>query len=1449
MKGDFTRSTFRPDRRYRSVRMQQGRVQLDADWNEELDILGHIEDTTRIDEIGSCGVPKSHPGFGIDVTPDGTDLTISAGRLYADGILCELDSTAIAVTDVQAGQVTAETLVADGFELAAPQWIAVFDSALATPGETLARITGVDEDTRVISFDPALAAATVTALTGSGALPAVRRVVSYTTQRDLPAPDLADPGTESGPPAVDLPDGRYVVYADVWERHLTALDDPLLRESALGGPDTTTRTKAVCQVRLSKVGDDVGSCDELPDLVSLLDQAASPGDRRRSTGRLSARSQPSPATTTPCVIPPGAGYRRLENQLYRVEVHTPGPLGTATFVWSRENASVATLWTGPTGGASTELTVSSIGRDSVLGFASGQLVELIDDTLELQGSPGTLVTLAQPPSGQTLTLSAPVDRSQFPATPKVRRWDVSAETTVTVPSSNDGFLPLEDGVEVRFETGYFNTGDYWLIPARTAKGDVEWPEDGSGRPVPRGPDGIAHHYCPLALVEASSSGSQPITVLDDCRTEFPSLTSICAEDVCLDEGFCDIKGVRTVQDALDVLCEESTLRRHKQHLHGWGIVCGLAVDCAGVSDQTDDGPIRRNVTVREGYAIDCEGNDVWLAADETVDLLSLVETNDGLVDGDPEAKVRRILSHGDGDACLTVALDPDGAGHTFAVEAFDPDWNTTQSLLAGTLLMDFYQECVSPVVEFLKKELTPPKDDEGDPASPAFQREAILAGLLAQILDQGSGQTIYISRREDEILHEFYDSFRGLLQSETFCAMFDGARPFPPYPENVGVLDTIFGRGHHVRMRLRPGKKGAQEAYTVGPGPNPLKPSTSINRYDLPGRRLLSRVDPIAGTAAGGSTDSGSGAVADVAFSPDGGRIYMIAPTRDGANTFFRAGDITDASVNWGDLVMLCDVNLSTLGVTGADPSHVYAVGPNGLYRIDPSSPDTSMPLLADASGTAIGGFSAAGQLVMTSGGMAVATASRSGGQSGSYDTVVVVDVVRLVRSDNIDLGATGSDDIAVQEAGKNSHTDNVYCVVGPDSSPKRVVGFTLAGDQLKLSANLQDTPVRLAVYEPENVLIATLEQANCVATIDLEKGKLANSAQVPTQVSPISLASDTGTETAYALNYVSNTITVIPGARLSPKYEFPFEDLANYRSGILESIYDLAGGFLQYLKDCFCHHLLVNCPTCDDDEKLYLACVSIRGGSVYNVCNFSRRRYVKSFPTVGYWLSIVPIVPILHRLVEQFCCWVIPEVFSRYTVAPYDATAVGVASGPNVPAARSGITMTQGADVPARARVVGDQLRLASTLGIQMIGRGMRSAARARPLALPGLVNRPVAAAHASLADAGIASSASSLDALGFGDLLRSVAGVVLGRSPDDHVALHEEEGTVRLASVARGPSPTANVDALTKSVEDKTAEIEELRTRVQKLERTERRLATLERRLSALGEEPRRRGGSRSE
>jgi hypothetical protein len=166
--------------------------------------------------------------------------------------------------------------------------------------------------------------------------------VPFTAQPDLPGEPL--------PTAA----GTYLAYLDVWQRHLTALEDPGIREVALNGPDTATRTKTVWQIKMEAVGENA-ICNQFgPDWRPISTQ---------STGQLRARAEPGGPSEGPCIVPAGAGFRRLENQLYRVEIHTPGQAGltgaetiTASFKWSRDNGSIVARLSGIDGN---ELTVST----------------------------------------------------------------------------------------------------------------------------------------------------------------------------------------------------------------------------------------------------------------------------------------------------------------------------------------------------------------------------------------------------------------------------------------------------------------------------------------------------------------------------------------------------------------------------------------------------------------------------------------------------------------------------------------------------------------------------------------------------------------------------------------------------------------------------------------------------------------------------------------------------------------------------------------------------------------------------------------------------------------------------------------------------------------------------------------------------------------------------------
>ena len=92
MKGDFTRATFDARNHFSRVLMQQGRVQLDADWNEQAAILLHYMQTLAKDLIGSYAGPAGDDyGFAISAG-ESYDFMIGKGRYYVDGLLCENDA-------------------------------------------------------------------------------------------------------------------------------------------------------------------------------------------------------------------------------------------------------------------------------------------------------------------------------------------------------------------------------------------------------------------------------------------------------------------------------------------------------------------------------------------------------------------------------------------------------------------------------------------------------------------------------------------------------------------------------------------------------------------------------------------------------------------------------------------------------------------------------------------------------------------------------------------------------------------------------------------------------------------------------------------------------------------------------------------------------------------------------------------------------------------------------------------------------------------------------------------------------------------------------------------------------------------------------------------------------------------------------------------------------------
>jgi hypothetical protein len=464
MKGDFSRLVRFPGAT--RVLSQQGRVQLDADWNELVAILVERTREGTRDLIGAHGGPQGTLGYAIQVAasaPPGMaiargDFGIAGGTYYVEGWACR---------------------------------------------------------------------------TGS---------VPYTAQPDLPgaAPLTSGDASSTAAPLIELWGGvpnnlagasQWIAYLDVWERHVSAAEDERLAEVALGGVDTTTRAVLMAQVRVVPAPAGAPSADAAAAHLRTL----FPEDLRP---QLKARAKEVPNDPDACLSDPDARFRGVENQLYRVEVHRGGPPGQATFKWSRDNGSVVfpvrqDKW-------AARIRLAHLGRDDRSTLNEGDWVELVDEVLAKHGAPGPMLRVEKVDRDEmSVEVGGSVGILRSLVKPVLRRWDHRAglpaeggaeledgALLVAEAEGEVGWLKLEDGVEVQFQKSAppsprYRSGDYWLIPARTATGDIEWQRNNQGEALPAPPRGVRHFYAPLALISLLADGN--ITKHADYRRAFEEL--------------------------------------------------------------------------------------------------------------------------------------------------------------------------------------------------------------------------------------------------------------------------------------------------------------------------------------------------------------------------------------------------------------------------------------------------------------------------------------------------------------------------------------------------------------------------------------------------------------------------------------------------------------------------------------------------------------------------------------------------------------------------------------------------------------------------------------------------------------------------------------------------------------------------------------------------------------
>ncbi len=418
MYADVSRDTFDTLNRYSRVLQQQGRLLLDADFNEQAEILLHQVRALAVDLIGAHGGPVSGCGFALrDALSDEV-----AGRLNLDAERRQQVEHALANGDLLIG-----------------------------PGRYY--VGGLMAECTV----PLLFSEQRGVLGGAESLHAAR-----------------------------ASDG--LVLLDAWEREITVAEAPGLLDPALGTVDACARVQLVWQLRLVE-----GGASDDPE--SMARQRCGTG-----SGQLQARTRPG---TDPASA---GGYTGAENQLYRVEIQHGGGVGQAKWKWSRDNA-VASWQVRAISGQEIQIAPSRL--DETAPLQVGQWLELVDDATVFGDAPAQLCKVVRcngdhvfVESARTLPeISSDLAEARYL---RARRWDAACVSCVAEDDDGDpAWVPLDNGIEVRFSSaGIYRSGDYWLIPARPATGNIDWPEQratsGPTSPASLAPRGPVHHVAPLA---------------------------------------------------------------------------------------------------------------------------------------------------------------------------------------------------------------------------------------------------------------------------------------------------------------------------------------------------------------------------------------------------------------------------------------------------------------------------------------------------------------------------------------------------------------------------------------------------------------------------------------------------------------------------------------------------------------------------------------------------------------------------------------------------------------------------------------------------------------------------------------------------------------------------------------------------------------------------------------
>jgi hypothetical protein len=616
MNGDFSRGT-NPDskrgRRYRRVLLKQGGLLLDSDHaagvdalqREDRDILRHVACAHGSSDSGFLCTPGRllalfDSSSGLRVISGNPRLTIDYRHRYLNrqpSLSIDASGGAAARVRIPLRAAAQQLAIWARAELSTSLGIGAVSRALSadSPPAEFTRLAfslpaAVDQIELTIPAGAQVWIALIESDDDAGEAPSFFSAqgsyqidgMTFVLRADTTFPESAFPeaagfwsaGSPAAPPldgllADFLSSGDLVAaYLEGWERHVTAIVDPGLRERALGRVDTCTRSEALAQVKLARVVGIPHDADTV-DAVSAAFAAV-----QASAGTVSISQHEAAETDDPCALPALEGYTGADNRLYRFEVHTGGPLSSVRIKWSRNNGS--------------ELFPADIDSNNQLlvskdvPLAANALVEVLSEVIDLgddaharvgpagfvaaQRAVGTLARLVEldtvASNHRVFQLVDPLDialpisivSDVLPrlgdldqARLRLCRWDGVLDPGALANGGpiSAGPHEIEDGIRLTLSnTGSFDPGQYWQYEARVAGANANGP-------LPIEPHGPERLFAPLALF-IFRGPSEPLELLAWLDHRYPRLCSIAADDVGYDGARVESES-QTVQEALDEL--------------------------------------------------------------------------------------------------------------------------------------------------------------------------------------------------------------------------------------------------------------------------------------------------------------------------------------------------------------------------------------------------------------------------------------------------------------------------------------------------------------------------------------------------------------------------------------------------------------------------------------------------------------------------------------------------------------------------------------------------------------------------------------------------------------------------------------------------------------------------------------------------------------------------------